>query len=129
MQPERQISLFCVVMGGALVYPEVRMMFTHPETVPGGQLMTGGGFGALAVFFGTLLTVDASPAWFKAVGLGFWGLLSVAFAAAMQYGAIRSPGPVRLGFFEFFSVLCLAAFFGTLYGVWRAERRSKAAGG
>ena len=122
MQPERQIALFCVVVGGALAYPETRLLLQHPEAVPGGALMTGGGFGAAAVFFGTLLSVDANPRWFKALALGFWGLVSLAFAAAMQYGALRSPGPVRLSCFELFAGFALLAFFGTLYGVWRAER-------
>lgn len=125
MQPERQIALFCVLMGSALVYPEMRVMLQHPEQVPGGELMTGGFFGAGAVFFGTLLTLDADPRWFKLLSLGFWGLVSLAFAAAMQYGAFRSPGSVRMGFFEFFTALVLVAFFGTLYGTWRAERRAR----
>ncbi|HEU5399135.1 MAG TPA: hypothetical protein VFV77_07620 [Gammaproteobacteria bacterium] len=125
MQPERQISLFCVMAGGALVYPEVRMLLQHAEEVPGGQLMTGGFFGAGAVFFGTLLTLDAGPRWFKALSLGFWGLVALAFAAAMQFGASRSPGPVRMGLFEFFTALVLVAFFGTLYGNWWVERRAR----
>ncbi|MGE5624607.1 MAG: hypothetical protein ACM3ZT_03570 [Bacillota bacterium] len=126
MQPERQISIFCLMVGGALVYPEVRELAQHPEMVPGGALMTGGFFGAVGVFFGTLLALDGGHGWFKAILAGFWGLAALAFAAAMQWGALRSPGPVRLGLFEAFSLLCLLAFFGTLYGVYREERRSKA---
>jgi hypothetical protein len=122
MQPERQISVFCVMVGGALVYPEVRAMLTHPETLPGGALMTGGGLGALGIFFGTLLASDGGAAWFKALLLGFWGLVALAFAGAMQFGALRSPGAVRMGLFELFAGLCLLAFFGVLYGVWRASR-------
>lgn len=127
MQPERQIAIFCVMVGGALVYPEVRGMLQHPETVPGVALMTGGGFGALGVFFGTLLASDGGAAWFKALLLGFWGLACFAFAGAMQFGALRSPGAIRMGLFELFAVLCLLAFFGVLYGVWRANRSKKPA--
>jgi len=123
MQPERQICVACVMVGGAIVYPEVRGMLMHPEAVPGGALMTGGFFGALGIFFGTLLTSDTDPAWFKAIGLCFWGLVSAAFVAAMQFGAFRSTGPVRMGLFEFCTALALLAYFGTLYGVWRANRR------
>lgn len=123
MQIERQIAVFCVIMGGALVYPEVRLMLQHPEEVPGGSLMTGGGFGALAVFFGTFIALDYDPRWFKYLAVGFWGLVSLAFAAAMQYGALRSPGPVRLGLFEFFTALALAASFGTCLAVWRVNRK------
>jgi|GEM_PF-5610889 len=125
MQPERQISVFCLLVGGALAYPEARTLMSHADYVPGAALMTAGGFSALGVFFGTLLALDDGHAWFKAIVAGFWGLAALAFAAAMQWGALRSPGPVRLGLFEFFSVLDLLAFFGTLYGIWRAERRRK----
>jgi hypothetical protein len=125
MQPERQIALFSVLMGGALTYPEVEVMLQHAEKIPGGALMTGGFFGSVAVFFGTLLTLDADPRWFKALSLGFWGLVSFAFAAAMQFGAWRSPGHVRIGLFEFFTGLVLLAFFGTLYGTWQAARRGR----
>lgn len=83
--------------------------------------MTGGASGALSVFFGTLIAADYDPRWFKALSLGFWCLVSLAFAAAMQFGAWRSPGPVRLGLFELFSALALLAFFGSLYGIWRAR--------
>jgi hypothetical protein len=127
MQMERQIFVFSALMGAALAYPEVRGLMTDPEAVPGGMLLMGGFFGALAAFFGTLMALDYEPRWFKVLAVGFWGLLALAFAGAMQYGAWRSPGPVRLGFFEFFSVLCLAAYFGTLYGVWRAERKARKA--
>jgi hypothetical protein len=127
MQMERQIFVFSALMGAALAYPEVRGLMTHPEAVPGGALMTGGFFGALATFFGTLMALEYDPWWFKVLAVGFWGLLALAFAGAMQYGALRSPGPVRLAFFEFFSALCLAAFFGTLYGVSRAERKARKA--
>jgi len=123
MQPERQIYVACVMIGGAIVYPEVRGMLLHPESVPGGALMTGGFFGTLGIFFGTLLTSDTDPAWFKALGLGFWGLVSGAFAGAMQFGALRSAGAVRFGLFESFTALALLAYFGTLYGVWRANRK------
>jgi len=123
MQIERQIAIVCVMVGGTLAYPEVRELMAHSDATPGGSLMAGGIFGAFSAFFGTLIAVDYDPAWFKALAVGFWGLVSLAFAAAMQYGALRSPGPVRMGFFEFFTVLVLAAFFGTLYGVWRAARR------
>ena len=125
MQPERQISLFCVVVGGVLAYPEVRTLMAHPDYVAGSALMTGGFFGAAGIFFGTLLTSDAEPAGFKAAGLAFWGLVSAAFAAAMQLGALRSPAPVRLGLFELFTALALLAYFGTLYGLWRADRARK----
>lgn len=81
--------------------------------------MTGGFFGAVAVFFGTLLALD-SRGIFRLVTSSFWCLVSIAFAAAMEYGALRSPGPVRLGLFEFFAGLAAVAFFGTLYGTWRA---------
>ena len=128
MQMERQVFLFCTIMGGALAYPEVRMLAVQPDYVAGGTLMTAGGFGALAAFFGTLLAVDYDPPWFKALAVGFWGAVSLVFAAAMQYGALRSPGTVRLGLFEFFCALDLMAFFGTHYSVWRVQRRSKAAG-
>ena len=129
MQPERQIAVFCVIMGGALAYPEVRAMLQHPEEIPGGQLMTGGGFGALAVFFGTLIALDYDPPWFKYLALGFWALVSLAFAAAMEFGALRSPGAVRMGLFELFAALAPLASFGTCLGVWRANRRrDKAAG-
>lgn len=125
MQMERQVFVFCTLLGGALAYPEVRMLATHPDYVPGGTLMTGGGFAALGVFLGTLMALQEGHGWFKALVAGFWGALALAFAAAMQYGALRSPGPVRLGLFEFFGVLDLLAFFGTLYGVFRAQRREK----
>ena len=124
MQPERQIALFCIVMGGALAYPEVRTLMAQPDAIPDGALMTGGGFGTMAVFFGTLLALNDEKGWFSAVATGFWGLVALAFAAAMQYGALRSPGPVRMALFELFVALDLLAFFGTLYGVWRAERRA-----
>jgi hypothetical protein len=123
MQIERQIAIFCVLMGGALAYPETAVLAKQPEAIPGGALMTGGGFGAFAVFFGTLIALDYDPPWFKALAMGFWGAVSLAFAAAMQFGALRSPGPVRMGFFELFAALALLAFFGTLYGAWRASRR------
>ena len=123
MQMERQIFLFCTIMGGALAYPEVRMLATHPDSVPDGALVTGGGFAALGIFLGTLMALQEGHWWFKAIVAGFWGLLALAFAAAMQYGALRSPGPVRMALFELFAALDLLAFFGTLYGVWRAERR------
>jgi hypothetical protein len=122
MQPERQISVFCVMVGGALVYPEVRALLQHPETVPGAALMTGGGFGALGVCFGTLLASDGGAAWFKALLLGFWGVVCLGFAGAMLFGALRSPGALRMGLFELFAGLCLLAFFGVLYGVWRANK-------
>ena len=125
MQIERQIAVFCVLMGGAMAYPEVAALAKHPETLPGGELMTGGGFGALAVFFGTLMALDYDPPWFKYLAVGFWGLVSLAFAAAMQFGALRSPGPVRMGLFEFFTALALLAFFGTLFGAWRVNRRPR----
>ena len=123
MQPERQISVFGLMVGAAIVYPEVRGMLTHPETVPGGALMTGGFFGAVGIFFGTLLTNDADPAWFKDLLLGFWGVVCVGFTAAMQFGALRSAGPVRMGLFELFTALALLAYFGTLYGIWHAGRK------
>ena len=125
MQIERQIAVFCVLVGGALAYPEVATLAKQPEAIPGAELMVGGGFGALAVFFGTLIALDYDPPWFKYLALGFWGLVSVAFAAAMQFGSMRSPGAVRMGLFELFTALALAAFFGTLYGVWRANRKAR----
>lgn len=127
MQAERQISVFCVLVGGALAYPEVRTLMAHPDYVAGSALMTAGGFAAAAVFLGTLLSSDASPAWFKAVALSFWGLVSVAFAAAMAYGALHSPSTMRMGLFGVFGALDLLAFFGTLYWVWRAEHKQRAA--
>lgn len=123
MQIERQIAIFCVMMGGALAYPEVQTMLHHSDEVPGGELMFGGLFGTLSVLFGTLIAVDYDPPWFKALALGFWGLVSLTSAAFMQFGALRSPEPVRMGFFELITALALAAFFGTLYGVWRAARK------
>jgi len=113
------------MVGGALAYPEVHVMLAHPETVPGATLMIGGFFGALGVCLGTLMALDADPAWFKALALGFWGLVSVAFVTAMQFGALRSAGPVRMGLFELFTALALLAYFGTLYGVWVRARRER----
>lgn len=123
MQPERQIAVFCIAMGGALAYPDLRFLMSHADQVPGGQLMTGGGFGALGIFFGTLLALDGGHWWFKAILAAFWAALAVAFSGAMAYGALHSPGPVRMGLFILFGVLDLAACFGTAFGVWYAARR------
>ncbi|HEV2111115.1 MAG TPA: hypothetical protein VGT99_07165 [Gammaproteobacteria bacterium] len=122
MQIERQIAVFCVLMGGALAYPEVVALAKQPGTLPGAELMTGGGFGALAVFFGTLIALDYDPPWFKYLALGFWCLVSLAFAAAMEFGALRSPGAVRMGLFELFAALAPLASLGTCLGVWVRSR-------
>jgi len=123
MQIERQIAVFCVLMGGALAYPEVAVLAKQPAAIPGAELMVGGGFGALAVFFGTLIALDYDPPWFKYLALGFWGVVSLACAAAMLFGALRSPGPVRMGLFELLTALAPLASVGTCLAVWRANRR------
>ena len=127
MHPERQIAVACTMLGGVLVYPEMRTLAAHPDFIAGSALMTGGGFGALAVFFGTLLALDGDPRWLKWILVTCSGALALGFAAAMVYGALRSPGTVRMALFGIFAALDLIAFFGTLFGTWRAARRQRAA--
>lgn len=91
MQPERQIAVACVLIGGALIYPDAMEMLKRHDSVPGGLYFTGGVLGSLGVFFGSLLAFDFDGGMRILFG-GIWLTLALAFAGAMFLAMLHSPG-------------------------------------
>lgn len=118
MQPERQIALACVMLGGALIYPGTAEMLHRPEAAAGGSYVAGGIIGSLGVFFGTLLAFDNYGS-AKLVFGGLWALLALALAACMALAAWHEPGWLWQGIFGALALLPLL-----IYGLigWKLTR-------
>lgn len=127
MGSEPQITVFGLGVGAALVYPAATEMLQHADAVPGGMLLVGGVFSALGIFIGSVLAMVPDSLLFKGLALGFFGLVTAAFFAAMQLGALHSPGWIRLLVCELDAGLQLLAYGTVLYLVFRESRRDKAA--
>jgi hypothetical protein len=126
MSSEPQITVFGLAVGAALVYPATREMLQHADAVPGPALLIGGIFSALGIFIGSLLAMEPDSLVFKGLFLGFFGAVTLAFFAAMQIGALHSPGWIRLTLCELDAGLQLLAFGSVLYLAFRENRRHKA---
>ena len=127
MGSEPQITVFGLAVGAALVYPAAREMLQHADAVPGGMLLVGGVFSALGIFIGSLIAMEPDSLLFKALFLGFFACVTLAFVAAMQLGALRSPGWIRFLLCELDAGLQLLAYGSVLWLAFRESRRDKAA--
>jgi len=124
MQPERQIAVFCVMLGGAFAAPEVGPLLKHPDAVPSGLFIAGGIISALGIFFGTLLALDTDPPWWRWLTTGFWGLVAFVDCACMQLGALRAAaGSIRFYVCEIAGALPLVVFGLVLFLVSQAQKK------
>ena len=121
MQPERQISVACALIGGALIYPGAVALLHHPESVAGGSYLAGGLIGTLGVAFGSLLAFDFGGGMAILFG-GLWGLVALALAGALGLAAWHEPGLVWRSVFTLAALLPLLIYGLIAWRMLRPER-------
>lgn len=117
MQPERQVAVALTGIGAACVIPQYAGMMRQPPAAPGGLLIAGALLGAIGTLFGSLLAIDHPARAARALGLAFWTLIGLGFAAAAGLALARST---TLGM----RILCTAATVLPLFGPLAAVARS-----
>lgn len=125
MQPERQISVACLMVGAALILPEVSRLYARADAVAGGSYFAGGVTAAFGVIFGLLVVLDQEDSVLAVFG-GLLALVQLALLACMLLAAWRDPSWTWRVLFTLAGALPLLAFgLGGLLAR-RARRRTAA---
>lgn len=127
MQPERQISVAGLMVGGALILPEVSKLYIHADAVAGGGYFAGGIIAAFGVIFGLLVVLDQEGSVLLVFGGGL-ALIQLALLALMLLAAWRDPSWTWRVLFVLAGLAPIIVFGGGALIAWRARRKKAAAG-
>ena len=119
MLVERQLSVFMVGIGAALVIPDVVALSRHTGATPGAGLAIGGTLGALGVFLGCLLASDHPARGARILGMMLWIILGFAFAGGVFACALHCPG---WGSRIVFGLVALLPLLGAIVAALRRSR-------
>ena len=119
MQPERQVSIALIAVGGALVIPQYVALSHHPGITPGASLAVGGILGALGVSLGSLLVCDHPARSARVLGLAILTLVGLAFSVGVYPGVVHS---VTWGSRIVFGLVVLLPILGPVALAARAEK-------